>query len=362
VSSAFPSRIPQGRAKLIGAATPAQRQRLLPSSAAVLALLAALLVSTLALAPRADAYVYWSSGSIIGRANLDGTGVNQSFITGIQSQFPGTGDPAVDGGHIYWANSVPGTIGRANLDGSDPNQSLITGAVNPFDVAVDAGHVYWTNLGSQSIGRANLDGTGVNQSFISVATFPQGIAVDADHVYWTNYYSGTIGRASLDGSGANENFIDGASNPGDVAVDAGHAYWSNFTTATIGRANLDGTGVNQSFISAGGPPTGVAVDAGHIYWGNFIDTIRRADLDGTGTQILISGVGIPTGIAVDALPLPTPTTKAQCRNGGWKQFGFKNQGRCVGFVVLTRICDALERHGIHLKFCPPTPPDPLRPN
>ena len=27
-----------------------------------------------------------------------------------------------------------------------------------------------------------------------------------------------------------------------------------------------------------------------------------------------------------------PTTKAQCKNGGWKQFGFKNQGQCIKFV------------------------------
>jgi hypothetical protein len=51
-----------------------------------------------------------------------------------------------------------------------------------------------------------------------------------------------------------------------------------------------------------------------------------------------------------------PTTLSQCRNDGWQQFGFKSQGRCVAFVILARICDALERHGLHLKFCPPTPP------
>jgi hypothetical protein len=33
---------------------------------------------------------------------------------------------------------------------------------------------------------------------------------------------------------------------------------------------------------------------------------------------------------VDAQPLPT--TKAQCRHGGWKLFGFKNQGRCIRSV------------------------------
>jgi hypothetical protein len=34
---------------------------------------------------------------------------------------------------------------------------------------------------------------------------------------------------------------------------------------------------------------------------------------------------------VDAPPLPT--SKQQCLNGGWRQFGFKNQGGCVSFVA-----------------------------
>jgi len=31
---------------------------------------------------------------------------------------------------------------------------------------------------------------------------------------------------------------------------------------------------------------------------------------------------------------PVPTTKDQCKNGGWRSFGaFKNQGDCVSFVA-----------------------------
>jgi hypothetical protein len=33
---------------------------------------------------------------------------------------------------------------------------------------------------------------------------------------------------------------------------------------------------------------------------------------------------------VDAQPLPI--TKEQCTDGGWKQFGFKNQGQCIAFL------------------------------
>ncbi len=28
-----------------------------------------------------------------------------------------------------------------------------------------------------------------------------------------------------------------------------------------------------------------------------------------------------------------PTSKEQCKNGGWQQFGFRNQGQCVRAVV-----------------------------
>jgi hypothetical protein len=66
-------------------------------------LLAAIL--TLALAPRAGAFVYWSDfgTSTIGRANLDGTGADQRFITR-------TGDPDQPGGvsSTGW-RSTPGT-------------------------------------------------------------------------------------------------------------------------------------------------------------------------------------------------------------------------------------------------------------
>jgi hypothetical protein len=29
---------------------------------------------------------------------------------------------------------------------------------------------------------------------------------------------------------------------------------------------------------------------------------------------------------------PVPTSKNQCKKGGWQQFGFKNQGDCVAFA------------------------------
>jgi Low-density lipoprotein receptor repeat class B len=144
--------------------------------------LATLAVVTLALVGRADAFVYWTENGLgtIGRANLDGTAANLTFISGLDKPQ----GVAVDSAHIYWVSGF-GTIGRANLDGTGASQSFIIGALGAQAVAVDSAHIYWTNSGPNGsrIGRANLDGTGVNPSFIttlvpaargSIATKPQG--------------------------------------------------------------------------------------------------------------------------------------------------------------------------------------------
>ena len=48
-------------------------------------------------------------------------------------------------------------------------------------------------------------------------------------------------------------------------------------------------------------------------------------------------------------------SREQCRNGGWQQFGFRSEGQCTVFVVLSKLCEALKRHGIKLRICPPSP-------
>ena len=94
---------------------------------------------------------------------------------------------AVDSRHIYWASNQNHTIGRADLDGQNVNQSFITGASYPEWVAVDSRYIYWTNAGTSTIGRADLDGQNVNQNFIVTGTVGAfGLAVDSSHIYWAN--------------------------------------------------------------------------------------------------------------------------------------------------------------------------------
>jgi hypothetical protein len=51
---------------------------------------------------------------------------------------------------------------------------------------------------------------------------------------------------------------------------------------------------------------------------------------------LVGGVAVTLRSGSGAFELvqqpPQPQTKADCKNGGYKEFGFKNQGRCIAFV------------------------------
>jgi len=86
--------------------------------------------------------IFWSDpgifggGTRIGRANVNnGGGVDTSFI-GDASTPCGV---AVSGAQLYWANAETNTIGRANTDGTSVNQSFIaTNGSQTCAVAVDS--------------------------------------------------------------------------------------------------------------------------------------------------------------------------------------------------------------------------------
>jgi hypothetical protein len=286
-------------------------------------------------APAAAPYLYWASGkTTIGRARLDGTGVEQSFVSGTGR---GPCGVALDREHIYWGERIGGkvgspdkggAIGRANRDGSGVDATFIpTPAHHGCGVAIAGSHIYWTSTACNivpgrgcwwapsspaTIGRANVDGTGVDDKFITDLAIPRspafqtadpcGIAVAGKYIYWMNSAESgkplPIGRANLDGTGVNKRFITGV--PGGtcgIAVAGGHIYWTNehehglLDDGFVGRANLDGSGVNQHFIRTASGPCGIAVYQGHIYWGEWKGgfahpgtTIGRANLDGSAVN------------------------------------------------------------------------------
>lgn len=279
-----------------------------------LLLLAALAAFTVGFASRADAYVYWTNwggdkGTTIGRAKLDGGGVDQRFIVDANAPC----GVAVDAKQIVWANSAgegrgsKGAIGLAHLDGSMPVQNFINGPSSPCGVAVDDKYIYWANGGldqGSTIGRASTEGIDIDESFITGASSPCGVAVDDEHIYWANSRADSIGRAKLDGSGVNQRFVDAAiGRVCGVAVDDTYVYFASID-GLVGRAELDNPRENQVLVDGANTPCGVAVDDTHLYWGSANgDTIGRAKLDGSGANhSFITGASQPCGVAVDALP------------------------------------------------------------
>ena len=84
-------------------------------------------------------------------------------------------------------------------------------------------------------------------------------------------------------------------------------YWSVETSGDIRRANLDGSG-QEILVRNLDRPAGIALDlaSGKMYWIDFGGgNIRRANLDGTGQQTLITGLTGPTVITLD-LSVPPP--------------------------------------------------------
>ena len=84
-------------------------------------------------------YLYWTDlnlgvGASIGRVPLSGNGPNASLIPGLT--FPE--GIASDGTYIYWTDDGTQTIGRAKLDGSQVNMTFISDPAGPAGLAVDA--------------------------------------------------------------------------------------------------------------------------------------------------------------------------------------------------------------------------------
>jgi hypothetical protein len=86
------------------------------------------------------------------------------------------------------------------------------------------------------------------------------------------------------------------------AVVIGKLYWANRTKDTISRCNLDGTGA-EVLVSGMVNPLGPALAVGQqkMYWTEQTTlVIRRANFDGSSPQTIVSGLTPnPNGIAVD---------------------------------------------------------------
>lgn len=198
----------------------------------------------------------------IGKANIDGTAVDQEFNTQFISSPPRA--LAIDDNYLYWDISpLPGgnccgaRFSREALAGGSPEvMGHIEGAI-VTGLAVDGEHIYWTEEAGQGgrwIARADLDITpetpaSIDREFIPSNGKPFGLAADGSYLFWSvngdtpanpgndlyRYAAGALEDISVDSSeseGADVQGVLGASEDGDFVYYAANGVPDSLINST----------------------------------------------------------------------------------------------------------------------------------
>ncbi len=274
--------------------------------------------------------VYWSDTNISGTAQIEQVSLGQALNPQVLVANAATANTlgvAVDpiNGYVYWVwtdGGIGNAIKRANLADGSGVTNVVTRNVSLHDIALDVygNHIYWSQ---GQIYRADLDGVNKNVVSIYNNANANGIALDlaGGKVYWSG--TSNLGRVNLDGSVVEDALIKPGcfSIAGGLALDlnAQQMYWVDTncpvpgTSVGINRATipLSGTQSTAFLVSALITPTdhtGIALDvpAGKMYWTDG-DKLLRANVDGTYTETLLSGLHAPAGVALNFNYVPTAT-------------------------------------------------------
>ena len=264
--------------------------------------------------------IYWVADSAIQRANLDGSeqemvlrhpsfGLAHLSVDPIENKFYGMKAGGTEGAVI---------IQRVNFDGSQLEDLVHVHLRYPHrgqyaqTLVLDpvGRKMYWTvhtsaTTGAVAIERANLDGSHV-ETVVSHPRFLIHLAVDSigEKLYWMTWADpndphslnqNALNRSNLDGS--QEEIVFFSLSPygrQPLVPDSieGKLYWGERDPGRVLRANLDGT-KRETLVDTGHhTPHDLAVDfdGGHLYWTDNSQTLRRAHLDGSHQETLMTGI------------------------------------------------------------------------
>jgi sugar lactone lactonase YvrE len=277
------------------------------------------------------AKMYWADAGTgkIQRANLDGSNV-EDVVTGQFFPDQVAFDPIEQ--TVFWTaknlpnNSFPNRILRANVDGTGMQDLFpfvlhtATGglAVDPFQRKL-----YALDLAGEGVYRMDLVGGGIEAADLLSFSNPTAFALDVfrQQVYITDRSGLDIVRFDYDFDRDGGRLICLGCGNGYVqslAIDPlrGHLYFGPMRPGEaelFGRVNLDGTDGVLFLEETAGTGAGLALDVGgaKLYWTDPSQgAIRRANLDGTDIETVVTGLVNPYGIALDLLPVPEPSTCA----------------------------------------------------
>ena len=275
--------------------------------------------------------MYWTDAGSVYRSYTDGTGVqciysgNTTTGTALYVDLDPITGKLYQYGRIGNQDTGQGYVRRTNLDGTGA-ETLISSGINPltYGFAIDTrnGTMY---MGSgNGLRKANLDGT--NLQFIP-PYYPNHPYYSLDMEIDTSnnkfYYSDVVSyngikKANLDGTGVQNvlNLGGGDSQSTQFALDVANnrLFYTQYRNKTIGKINLDGSG--NTTLLTGITALDIELDskAGKMYW-TTTNTIRRANLDGSGGEnvvSLVSGNGIADSLALS----PTGAVQWSTERGG----------------------------------------------
>ncbi len=265
--------------------------------------------------------LYWTNpgSKKIERANRDGSQVT----TVLDTPIVGPGPICIDriARKIYWGDNVVYKIQRANLDGSEIEDIASGFRARSLAIHKPSNKLYWTRVQGFNqeteglIQRANLDGSGVVTLYTTGDGFdfrvPTSIAINpiTQRLYWIEedgqFSNEQIYWSDLNGAGAT--WIHSTIYLDYLAVhpSAGFLFWSGYDSpsARIKRADLDGSPVTTiANVPTLHPSLAIDEVANTIYWNESPNTgnsaIRKANLDGSQAQTVISGAFKPEMIAL----------------------------------------------------------------
>ena len=208
--------------------------------------------------------IYFSDFEVVGegkiwRMNGDGSNL-QEIASGITDPYSIAIN--VTGGKIYWADDN-GNISRANLDGSGVETSFINvpdGQMRGIAFDSKSNKLYFYEVQAENLYVANADGSGV--TVLVPGVYGYGIFVDEANgkLYYDERNSQSIIQSNLDGSGAVTFATTGKTRIHGFAIDSDNnkLYWADRDLGEIRRANLDGTNA-ETFLSGLKSPRGLFI-------------------------------------------------------------------------------------------------------
>ncbi len=270
-----------------------------------------------------------------------------------------------DGKHVYVADfigvpQVPGTVAQFSV-GAGGALTPLTPATVPAGIGTDGVAVSKDGKSVYAVNQLDVlfqydVGPSGALTPKSPPTTPNGsggfqavVSPDGQQLFVTVPPLGVLSLdIGVDGQitgAASGTFLDSAEGLA-VSPDGKSLYVAQTGIDSVAQFDIEPTGAlslksTPAIGASGSRPIGVAVapDGKSVYVANsFSNSVSQFDVGAGGLLSPKSPPAVPAGgdpVAVAVTPPPRlPTSKEQCKNGGWKTYGvFKNQGDCVSFVA-----------------------------